>query len=57
VDPVNRSSHIKIAVAVIVIIMAGFAVRLLFVHVTSGIDVPPGCEVESDFWKGDQVLC
>ncbi len=46
------------AVAVALAISAfGFGVRFLLVHVPSGIDVPPMCELSSDFWRGDEVLC
>jgi len=47
-----------LVVAVIAaIVLTGFAVHLLLVHITPGIDVPPMCKVESDFWNGDEILC
>lgn len=43
--------------AAIAVVIALVAVRLVIVHSLPHGDVPQMCEVHSDFWNGNRVLC
>jgi hypothetical protein len=56
-DPARSPSTLTVVAVIAAIVLVGAAVRLLLVHLPLGNEVPPMCEVESDFWNGDQILC